>query len=124
MVILENVTYREDLAKRSKIFPDMNDFGSDKGDYGSMLSVLELNSLIGCSQFRLGDSNYVIQLSQTQLKGEQGIRQFAEFGKVLADAIEKALPDMKDQEFTSFFKHYLSDFRSNGLCMPIYGRII
>ena len=74
--------------------------------------------------WRLGDSDVVIAITWTRKKGAEGISQFADCCRDLADAMTIALDSRMSEEYSDVYTHMLEDICENGVSMPMEGMIV
>lgn len=110
--------------KNACIYPDSEYLSDYKdSDFGSLISTIGIESIISNGNFQLGNSSVYISVTNTNIKGDAGIELLKQYAKDIAEIIENALPLMSSP-YREFYEHFISDFKSNGLIMPMYGKII
>lgn len=119
------IKIQETSRMTDNIFPDGEYLeGSQEGyDFGSFLSTLSVNAMIGEQYFRLGDSSVCIEAEFTGNQFEAGMEEFKEAARAFVPLMEKALPEMGGA-YAGCYQHYLDDFKENGLSMPMYGKLL
>lgn len=106
------------------IFPD-NEYLSDykDSDFGSVISTMQVEAITGTDTFQLGDSGISVSLSG-MVPGQAGMEMFKQNAQKLLDALEQAMPLMKDKKFVDFWAWAKEDYEKNGLNMPIVGKVM
>ena len=107
------------------IFPDyeyLNDY--QNSDFGSLISSLMVNSIVGCPVSRIGNTSICVECSGEISKGDDGIEELKRNAVSFKELIVKALENGMESKYEKFYKHFLKDFEENGLHMPVYGKII
>lgn len=106
------------------IFPDKNYLNDYEGsDFGSLVSTMQVESILGNGPFQLGDSHVAITLEPISA-GEEGMEAFKRNCKKIRDAIGPALGTMKDIRYTDFWVWARDDYDKNGVYMPKRGKIL
>lgn len=105
------------------IYPDA-DFLADykDNDFGSFISTIQVEALIGMSVRRLGDSDIYISLTPTGNIGEKGMEELKKVAKDILELSKEAIPKMTEG-YAAFYQYFLEDFEKNGLVMPMVGKI-
>lgn len=107
-----------------EIYPDAEYFADYKNsDIGAMISVLGVEAVIGQNVRQVGDSGVYVQIEDAGMRGDAGIEQLKDCTSAWLAIIDEALPHMS-AKYKEFYQHFLDDFDRNGLCMPIYGKIM
>lgn len=107
-----------------RVFPDN---ALDEGyldDYidshiSDLSSTLGVNSMLGNSFYRIGDSDICVRIIFTGTRDEPGRREFEQYVKDLTDLIREALPSMSEK-YKNFYGHFVKDYEENGLNMPFW----
>lgn len=110
-------------------YPNEELFGDDHdewcGDFGSFLSTLLMESMMGERVFELGDSGVTVETDAGLMtQGPEGLEHLKEAAYQLVDALERAIPVMSSEPHKKACQYALRDFRTNGLSMPMQGKII
>lgn len=79
--------------------------------------------LRGGDSIQLGDSNVSVNLKDI-CPGEEGMEAFKYNCHMVRSAIDNALPSMKEQKYVDFWQWAKNDFDTNGVSMPMVGKII
>lgn len=115
---------REKTAASAPVFPD-NEFlqNYSDSDWCAMISVLQIQNIIGNDTWELGDSGIYITFDEELETGPDGISQLIDMSHELAGMITEALPSMS-KDYENFYRYFLNDFQKNGFIMPLQGRLI
>lgn len=106
------------------IYPDAEYLSNyQNSDISSLISTIGIEAMIGQSIREIGDSGIYVSILQTKKRGEEGINQLRDYTSSFISIIQEALPKMS-KKYAEFYQHFLNDFQTNGLHMPMYGKIM
>lgn len=95
----------------------------ENSDFGTFISVLGIEVMVGKSTWVLGDSGISVKITCTYKKGMVGMEELKQYAKDFVAIAEDAVPTMSEP-YAKVYKYFLDDFKENGLVMPTYGRIL
>lgn len=108
------------------IYPMVNEddylHNYEDSDIGSCLSTLGVEAIISDGIFRMGDSAKTFIVTDTNMRGQEGMVVMKEFAKDFV-AMAKTVLDEMSEDYRAFYQHMIDDFEKNGIDMPFYGQL-
>lgn len=120
MIKIERCAKTEDTV----VYPmDIDDICNDYGTAANFVSALSTYAIIGSQTYQLGDSGIYVHLSPTGKLWGEGVNEFREMAQEFFQIVKIAIPEMTEP-YKSIYEFFLEDYQTNGIIMPLYGRII
>lgn len=126
MFKIEKLNYPKTLVDRVPVFPvdDEDDYlhNYDDSDVGSCVSTLGIEAIISNGVFRMGDSDTVVKVTDTGVRGDAGLSMLQKYAEDFVVIAKESLSAMSP-DFQAFYTHIINDFDKHGINMPLHGRL-